>query len=127
MVKVKDCNLDAVLERFDAQVNENHEQSEAYFCNGLEFELFEYDKDTDFGLHYDYKENIFSISAIIFYPNGGGFDEEIFLKPYSLDFYNKDFLKYKLLQLIDHIANGKDWRTFDEETEETGNTNEAHA
>ena len=124
MVKVKNCDLDEVLEKSDEKLNKNHEQSVAYFCNGIEFELFEQDEDNVFALHYNYEENIFAITVLTYHPNNGDFDEEVFLKTYSLDFYNKDFLKYKLLQLIDHIANGNDWRTFNEEK---GNTHEAHA
>lgn len=102
-------NLNTILEEFEKEMfSKKYEISEI-----LSFELFKQDDDNVFDIGYNHENNTFYINVQTYYPNYGDWKEEITFASYNMKYYNRDFLKYKILQLYNLIANGKTWESFE--------------
>jgi len=101
--------LDDILSEFEQEMFSKRYE----ITDTLRFELFKQDDDNVFDIGYNHENNTFFISVQNFFPDNGDWNEEITFATYSMDYYNRDFLKYKLLQLYNLIAIGKTWESFE--------------
>ena len=105
MKRVRDMDVPAILNRFENEMFCADRKLE--IADGLEFVLFNKDEDTVYCLQFDRLDKTYAITQVEFERDGGDYQEEVYLEKYPMDFYNREFVTSRIVELIKGVLNGK--------------------